>query len=92
MIQLVFDAPDARAALGVDPVEVGYSSHEGAERAAWDDDEARARRRVRPVVYPAAGSHANKYSDALWLGQLGGGRGRLRRHARRRTASCPRGS
>ena len=22
----------------------------------------------RPVVYPAAGSHANKYSDALWLG------------------------
>ena len=38
MIQLVFDAPDARAALGVDPVEVGYSSHEGAERAAWDDE------------------------------------------------------
>ena len=68
MIQLVFDAPDARAALEVDPVEVGYSSHEGAERAAWDDDEKLELAGSRPVVYPAAGSHANKYSDALWLG------------------------
>ena len=67
MIQLVFDAPDARAALGVEPVEVGYSSHEGAERAAWDDEKLELVGR-RPVVYPAAGSHANKYSDALWLG------------------------
>ena len=67
MIQLVFDAPDARAALGVDPVEVGYSSHEGAERAAWDDEKLELAG-SRPVVYPAAGSHANKYSDALWLG------------------------
>ena len=68
MIQLVFDAPDARAALEVDPVEVGYSSHEGAERAAWDDDEKLELTGSRPVVYPAAGSHANKYSGALWLG------------------------
>ncbi len=67
MIQLVFDAPDARAALGVDPVEIGYSSHEGAERAAWDDEKLELVG-SRPVVYPAAGSHANKYSDALWLG------------------------
>ena len=68
MIQIVFDAPDARAALEVDPVEVGYSSHEGAERAAWEDDEKLELTGSRPVVYPAAGSHANKYSDALWLG------------------------
>jgi len=67
MIQLVFDATDARAALSVDPVEVGYSSHEGAERASWDDDKLELAE-GRPVVYPAAGSHANKYSDALWLG------------------------
>ena len=67
MIQLVFDAPDARAALGVDPVEIGYSSHEGAERSAWDDEKLELVG-SRPVVYPAAGSHANKYSDALWLG------------------------
>ena len=35
MIQLVFDAKDAAGALNVKPTEVGYSSHEGAERAAW---------------------------------------------------------
>ena len=38
MIQLVFDATDAKEALGEQPVEVGYSQHEGAERADWDDD------------------------------------------------------
>ena len=38
MIQLLFDADDAEEALGKDPVAVGYSSHEGAERADWDDD------------------------------------------------------
>jgi hypothetical protein len=67
MIQLVFDAPDAAAALDAEPLEVGYSSHEGAERADWDDDKLE-RVGARPVVYPAAGSHANKYDEALWLG------------------------
>ena len=32
MTQLVFDAADARDALGKTPIEAGYSSHEGAER------------------------------------------------------------
>jgi hypothetical protein len=67
MIQLLFDAPDAAAALAAEPVEVGYSSHEGAERAGWDDEKLELDT-GRPVVYPAAGSHANKFSDALWLG------------------------
>ena len=67
MIQLVFDAPDARAALATEPVEVGYSSHEGAERAEWGDEKLLLIG-DRPVVYPAAGSHANKFGDALWLG------------------------
>jgi hypothetical protein len=67
MIQLVFDAPDARAALAAEPVEVGYSSHEGAERADWSDEKL-VLEEGRPVVYPAAGSHANKFGDALWLG------------------------
>jgi hypothetical protein len=68
MIQLVFDAADAQAALDEDPVDVGYSSHEGAERASWDDDKLEVVDGTRPAVYPSRGSHANKYGSALWLG------------------------
>jgi len=69
MIQLVFDAPDAAAALAEErPASVGYSSHEGAERAAWGEDKLEVVDGTHPVVYPAAGSHANKYTDALYLG------------------------
>jgi hypothetical protein len=68
MIQLVFDAPSARSALSRTPVEVGYSSHEGAERANWGDDKLTLVDGTHPVVYPGAGSHANKYTEALYLG------------------------
>ena len=68
MIQLVFDADDAADALDERPVEVGYSSHEGAEKAAWDDDKLEIVGGTHPVVYPAAGSHANKFTEALYLG------------------------
>ena len=68
MIQLVFDAADAREALAEEPVEVGYSSHEGAERADWDDEKLELVDGTHPVVYPAAGSHANKFGAALYLG------------------------
>ena len=68
MIQLVFDADDAADALDERPSEVGYSSHEGAEKAAWDDDKLEIVGGTHPVVYPAAGSHANKFTEALYLG------------------------
>ena len=68
MTQLVFDAADAEEALTLDPVEVGYSSHEGAERAAWGDEKLEIVGGTHPVVYPAAGSHANKFTAALYLG------------------------
>ena len=68
MIQLVFDADDAADALDERPVEVGYSSHEGAEKAAWDDEKLEIVGGTHPVVYPAAGSHANKFTEALYLG------------------------
>jgi hypothetical protein len=69
MIQFVFDAPDAASALaGGPPVDVGYSSHEGAERADWGEDKLDVVDGTHPVVYPAAGSHANKYTAALYLG------------------------
>jgi hypothetical protein len=68
MIQLVFDASSAAEAVGEEPVEVGYSSHEGAERADWGDDKLEVVDGTHPVVYPASGSHANKFTDALYLG------------------------
>ncbi|MGH3022601.1 MAG: hypothetical protein ACRDNI_03000 [Gaiellaceae bacterium] len=68
MIQLVFDADDAAEALDQEPVEVGYSSHEGAEQADWDDEKLEIVDGTHPVVYPGAGSHANKYTEALYLG------------------------
>ncbi|MCS7006760.1 MAG: hypothetical protein NZL88_04305 [Gaiellaceae bacterium] len=68
MIQLVFDAPDVATALRQDPTVIGYSSHEGAERSAWDDEKLTIVNETHPVVYPGAGSHANKFTEALYLG------------------------
>ncbi|HKA27552.1 MAG TPA: hypothetical protein VKD88_09265 [Gaiellaceae bacterium] len=68
MIQLVFDAATASQALERQPAEIGYSQHEGAERAAWDDPKLERVDGTHPVVHPADGSHANFYSEALWLG------------------------
>ena len=71
MIQLVFDASDARDALAEEPVSVGYSQHEGAERADWGDDKLELVDGRRPIVYPAAGSHANFFDEALYVGSSG---------------------
>jgi hypothetical protein len=68
MIQLVFDAPTTAAALQTSPVEVGYSQHEGAERATWNDSKLERVDGTHPVVHPADGSHANFYGEALYLG------------------------
>ena len=68
MIQLNFEAGDAREALTRDPTSVGYSQHEGAEQADWGDDKLELVDGRHPVVYPAAGSHANFFEEALFLG------------------------
>jgi hypothetical protein len=67
MIQLVFDAEEPEQALERRPVEVGYSQHEGAERAGWADEKL-DKVGVRPVVFPAAGSHANFFDESLHIG------------------------
>ena len=67
MIQLVFDAATAEEALGQTPALVGYSQHEGAESATWDEDKLE-KRDGHPVVYPGAGSHANQFVQSLYLG------------------------
>jgi hypothetical protein len=68
MIQLVFDASSAAQALHGAPVAVGYSQHKGAESAGWDDDKLERVDGTHPVVHPAAGSHANFFGEALYLG------------------------
>ena len=68
MIQLVFDARNAHDALTTAPTNVGYSQHEGAERAAWSSSKLERVGGTHPVVYPAAGSHANFYDEGLFLG------------------------
>jgi hypothetical protein len=70
MVQLVFDAGSVEEALDEDgPLEVGYSQHEGAERAEWGDDKLELVDGTHPVVHPAAGSHANFYEEGLYLGR-----------------------
>jgi len=71
MIQLDFDAATAKAALATEPSEVGYSQHEGGESAGWNDAKVHKVDGTHPVVYPAAGSHANFYSSDLFLGRSG---------------------
>jgi hypothetical protein len=67
MVQLMFDASTAAEALKTVPTEVGYSQHSGAERAAWDDSKLE-RRGSHPIVYAGRGSHANYFSQTVWLG------------------------
>jgi hypothetical protein len=68
MIQLLFDAANAQDALATKPTSVGYSQHEGAERAAWGSSKLELIGGSHPVVYPAAGSHANFFDEGLFLG------------------------
>jgi hypothetical protein len=68
MIQFVFDAANAHGALASAPTSVGYSQHEGAERAAWGSAKLERVGGTHPVVYPAAGSHANFFDAGLFLG------------------------
>ena len=67
MLQLVFPADSASEALDRQPLEVGYSQHSGAQRAAWNDPRLH-RKGTHPLVYSAAGSHAQFFDSALWFG------------------------
>jgi hypothetical protein len=68
MLQLNFDAATPAEALQRTPVAVGFSQHEGAERAAWTDAKLERVGGTHPVVHPAAGSHANFFGESLYLG------------------------
>ena len=66
MMQIVFEAGSPAEALTVDPVRVGLTQHEGAERADWADVQMRD---GRAVVYPAGGSHAMFFEQDRFLGK-----------------------
>jgi hypothetical protein len=67
-VTLLFEASSIEEALAGEPVAVGYSQHEGGERAAWDDPKLE-RDGEHPVVYPSAGSHASYFGSAVYLGR-----------------------
>jgi hypothetical protein len=67
-ISLLFDASSIEDALASTPTEIGYSQHEGGERADWDSDKLE-REGDRPVIYSSAGSHASYFSSAVYLGR-----------------------
>jgi hypothetical protein len=67
MLQLVFESASVEEALRGTPTEVGYSQHEGAERARWGDRKLELRG-DSPVVRPGVGSHANFFTQDLFLG------------------------
>src|SRR6185312_15951089 len=67
MIQLVFAAHTPQEALAHAPLEAGYSQHSGAQRSDWSGGDLE-RRGTHPLVYSAAGSHANFFRSALWFG------------------------
>lgn len=71
MVQLEFAASDVAGALRQEPTRAGYSQHEGVELASWGDPKLEVVDGTHPVVLPAAGSHANYYGSALFLGRSG---------------------
>ncbi len=75
-MQISFEAATPRRALAEEPSEVILFQHAGGERAAWGDSKVQ-KRGSRPIVYPAAGSHATFYDSAVYVenGQHGSGLG-----------------
>ncbi len=67
-ITLKFEASSIDEALRGEPVAVGFSQHEGGERADWGNEKL-SREGDRPVVYSSARSHASYFQSALYLGR-----------------------
>lgn len=77
-MQISFESEGPAAALeaGEEPDEIILFQHAGGERADWDDSKVQ-KEGTRPIVYPAAGSHATFYDSAVYVenGQEGSGLG-----------------
>lgn len=64
-MQITFDAETPEQALEEEPSGMILFQHGGGERAGWDDPKVE-KEGDRPVVYPAAGSHATFYQSAVY--------------------------
>jgi hypothetical protein len=75
-MQLTFEADSPEKALAEKPKEIILFQHAGGERAGWDDSKVQ-KHGSRPIVYPAAGSHATFYDSTVYVenGQHGSGLG-----------------
>src|SRR5918995_1422242 len=75
-MQLTFDADTPEEALEEEPSEIILFQHAGGERAGWGDSKVQ-KDGSRPIVYPAAGSHATFYDSTVYVenGQHGSGLG-----------------
>ena len=75
-MQLTFDADSPEEALAEEPSEIILFQHAGGERAGWGDSKVQ-KDGSRPIVYPAAGSHATFYDSTVYVenGQHGSGLG-----------------
>jgi hypothetical protein len=75
-MQIAFDADTPAGALEEGPSQIALFQHAGGERADWDDTKVQ-KDGTHPIVYPAAGSHATFYDDAVYIqnGQNGSGVG-----------------
>ncbi len=73
-MQIAFDADNPRRALADGPFQIALFQHEGGERADWDDSKVE-KEGTHPVVYPAAGSHATFYEQAVYVENGKGGSG-----------------
>jgi hypothetical protein len=75
-MQIAFDADTPAEALEEGPSQIALFQHAGGERADWDDTKVQ-KDGTHPIVYPAAGSHATFYDDAVYIqnGQNGSGVG-----------------
>ena len=65
-MQISFDADTAAEALAQGPSQIALFQHAGGERADWDDNKVQ-KSGTHPIVYPAAGSHATFYDDAIYI-------------------------
>jgi hypothetical protein len=75
-MQLTFEADSPEEALAGEPSQIILFQHAGGERAGWDDSKVQ-KEGSRPVVYPAAGSHATFYDSTVYVenGEHGSGLG-----------------